>query len=203
MTQVILVVLDKIKSFVIEAGKVIFMISVVLWFLASFSFPGEQEKTRMQARTEAGNLNMNADETEHYVASQLLEHSFAGKIGKSIEPFIAPLGFDWKIGIALITSFAAREVFVGTMSTIYSLGPDSDVNTLKEKMALEKDQNGDKFYTPKRSLSLVLFYAFAMQCMSTMAVMRRETGRWKWALLQFFYMGALAYLSSLLVFQFM
>lgn len=203
LTQVILVVLDKIKSFVIEAGKVIFMISVVLWFLASFSFPGEQEKTRMQARTEAGNLNMNADETEHYVASQLLEHSFAGKIGKSIEPFIAPLGFDWKIGIALITSFAAREVFVGTMSTIYSLGPDSDVNTLKEKMALEKDQNGAKFYTPKRSLSLVLFYAFAMQCMSTMAVMRRETGRWKWALLQFFYMGALAYLSSLLVFQFM
>jgi ferrous iron transport protein B len=203
LTQVILVVLDKIKSFVIEAGKVIFMISIVLWFLASFSFPGEQERTRSEASAEALKLNMSADETDHYVAAQMLEHSFAGKIGKSIEPVIAPLGFDWKIGIALITSFAAREVFVGTMSTIYSLGPDSDVSTLRDKMALEKAPDGSKFYSPKRSLSLVLFYAFAMQCMSTLAVMKRETGKWKWALIQFFYMGALAYLSSLLVFQFL
>lgn len=98
LTQVVLVVLDKIKSFVIEAGKVIFMISIVLWFLASFSFPGEQERTRSEASAEALKLNMSADETDHYVAAQMLEHSFAGKIGKSIEPVIAPLGFDWKIG---------------------------------------------------------------------------------------------------------
>ncbi|MBK8416587.1 MAG: hypothetical protein IPL22_19995 [Bacteroidetes bacterium] len=136
----------------------------MLWFLASFSFPGEQEKTRMQARTEAGNLNMNADETEHYVASQLLEHSFAGKIGKSIEPFIAPLGFDWKIGIALITSFAAREVFVGTMSTIYSLGPDSDVNTLKEKDGIGKGPKwGQILYTKKITFSgIILCFCDAM-----------------------------------------
>jgi ferrous iron transport protein B len=128
---------------------------------------------------------------------------YAGTLGRAIEPVIEPLGFDWKIGIALITSFAAREVFIGTMSTIYSVGSDDpNIMTVKEKMRQEKNpETGEPKYNLAVGWSIMLFYAFAMQCMSTMAVVKRETGTWKWAIFQFVYMGVLAYLSSFLIYR--
>ena len=122
--------------------------------------------------------------------------------GKAIEPAIKPLGFDWKIGIALLTSFAAREVFVGTMATIYSIGSTEDEQTIHDKLASARNPvTGAKVYTAATSLSLLIFYVFAMQCMSTLAVVKRETGSWKWAWIQFLYMGVLAYLGSLITYQ--
>jgi len=196
--QIWLTIRSKVSSFVLQAGKIIFLIAILLWFLASYSFPGQLEKAEEQAKIEALHRGLNGESADHFVESVILENSFAGKIGHLVEPLIRPLGFDWKIGIALITSFAAREVFVGTMSTIYSLGPNNEVNTLREKMATEKDKDGSVFYSPRRALSLAVFYAFAMQCMSTLAVMKRETN-WNWAIGQFIYMGALAWISSFLV----
>jgi ferrous iron transport protein B len=141
-------------------------------------------------------------ETENLIASTKLENSYAGIFGKAIEPIIKPLGFDWKIGIALITSFAAREVFVGTMSTIYSVGSEEEGITLKEKMMQEKDPlTGAPIFTPALAFSLLIFYLFAMQCMSTLAVTYRETKTWKWPVLQFTYMTGLAYISSFCIYN--
>ena len=123
--------------------------------------------------------------------------------GKFIEPAIEPLGYDWKIGIALITSFAAREVFVGTISTIYSIGADEeDELTIKEKLSKEVNpKTGEKMYTPALGLSLMVFYAFAMQCMSTLAVVYRETKGWKWPFIQTIYMTVVAYLAAFITFN--
>jgi ferrous iron transport protein B len=135
------------------------------------------------------------------VESVRLENSFAGLFGKFIEPAIKPLGYDWKIGIALITSFAAREVFVGTMATIYSIGSE-DVGTIKSRMKKEVDPDtGEPRYSPAVSVSLLLFYAFAMQCMSTLAVVKKETNSWKWPVLQLFIMTGLAYITALLAYN--
>jgi len=137
------------------------------------------------------------------LASKKLEASYAGHLGKFIEPAIKPLGFNWKIGIALITSFAAREVFVGTMATIYSLGSSSeDTNSLKEKMLLDKDTTtGKPLFSFASAVSLLLFYVFALQCMSTLAVVKKETNGWKWPIVQFVFMGFLAYMSSFIVYN--
>ena len=133
----------------------------------------------------------------------MLENSYAGILGRAIEPVIQPLGYDWKIGIALITSFAAREVFVGTMATLYSVGDDDSEESLllREKMQQAKHPDGSKVYTLAAGLSLMIFYVFAMQCMSTLAIVKRETGSWKWPLIQLVYMTGLAYLMSLIVYQ--
>ena len=139
--------------------------------------------------------------TELHIAAKKLEASYAGIAGKFIEPIIQPLGFDWKIGIALITSFAAREVFVGTISTLYSIGKDADNLTIKQKLQQEKNATGKPVFTMAVALSLVLFYLFAMQCISTLATVRRETNSLKWPLIQFVYMSGTAYLVSLIVFQ--
>jgi ferrous iron transport protein B len=135
--------------------------------------------------------------------AELLQHSYAGILGRSIEPVIQPLGFDWKIGIALITSFAAREVFVGTMATIYSVegGNDADESTLRQKMNAAVKPDGSKVYSLASGISLMIFYVLAMQCMSTLAVVRRETRSWKWPLIQFIYMTGLAYIMSLIAYQ--
>ena len=131
-----------------------------------------------------------------------LEESYAGILGKSIEPVIAPLGFDWKIGIALICSFAAREVFVGTMATIYSIDDDSDVTSIRTHMAQDRNQQtGELIYTAATTWSLLIFYVFAMQCMSTLAIVKRETKSWKWPAIQFVMMTGLAYLGSFVVYQ--
>lgn len=196
--SILLTVKSKVQSFISEAGMIIMVISVVLWFLASFGPGNEIESAQKQATEYAASQNMTPEETENLKASAKIENSYAGHIGKFIEPAIVPLGFDWKIGIALITSFAAREVFIGTMSTIYSIGSgEEDPETLQKRMSKEINSNtGQKTFTMAASMSLLIFYLFAMQCMSTLAVVRKETGTWKWPLIQLFYMSALAYFGS-------
>jgi ferrous iron transport protein B len=155
-----------------------------------------------QATALAAEEQLTDAETANLIAAQRLEASYAGHLGKFIEPANAPLGFDWKMGIAIISSFAAREVFVGTMATLYSVGSDSDEATVHDRLAAEVNPlTGDRVYTPATALSLLIFYVFAMMCMSTLAVVKRETGTWKWPILQFVFMTALAYLSSLGIYQ--
>lgn len=191
---VIYTIIEKVKVFLFDAGKVIIAISIILWFLSSYGPGNRFEKIETKW---AGQEN-----AETHIAAEKLEASYAGIIGKSIEPAIKPLGFDWKIGIALITSFAAREVFVGTMSTIYSVGDNSNIRTIREKLeSVKNPDTGKAFFTTAVGISLMLFYAFAMQCMSTLAIVRRETNSWTWPAVQFVYMGALAYLSSFIAYQ--
>lgn len=200
--NVIHTVWSKVASFVREAGKIIILISIVLWFLASYSFPGRMAEAESRARLEASATNMSETELEARIAAYQIETSFAGLLGKGLEPVIKPLGFDWKIGIALVTSFAAREVFVGTMATIYSIGSVDDETSIRQKMATELNPTTDrKKYSLPVALSLLLFYVFAMQCMSTIAVVRKETGSWKWPLIQLAVMTGLAYLTSLVTYQ--
>ena len=197
-------ILEKTKAFVFEAGKIIMAISVILWVLASYG-PGDTlSKARESVLEESKNLRLTEQGLEDRIAAYKLEHSYAGVIGKAIEPIIKPLGYDWKIGIALITSFAAREVFVGTMATIYSIGSvdDEDSATIKERMRAEiNPETGGKRFTPAVGFSLLVFYTFAMQCMSTIAVVYRETNGWKWPMIQLAYMTLLAYVSAFAVFQ--
>ncbi len=197
-------ILEKTKTFVWEAGKVILAISVILWVLASYG-PGDSVNNAREAvQEQSKNLRFTKQGFEDRVAAYKLEHSYAGIIGKGIEPVIRPLGFDWKIGIALITSFAAREVFVGTMATIYSIGSvnEDDSATIKERMGQEiNPETGGPRFTPAVGFSLLVFYTFAMQCMSTIAVVYRETKGWKWPMIQLVYMTALAYLSAFAVYQ--
>ncbi|WP_114782206.1 ferrous iron transport protein B [Botryobacter ruber] len=196
-----LTIFEKSKTFVFEAGKVIVAVSIVLWVLASYG-PGDSfEVAEQQALKEARIAGLNEVQTENLVASHQLESSYAGVVGYVIEPVIRPLGYDWKIGIALLTSFAAREVFVGTMSTIYSIGEEENVSTIKNKLMSEKDANGDPFFTPARAFSLLIFYLFAMQCVSTLAVVHRETKSWTWPLAQLLYMSGLAYVMAFITYQ--
>lgn len=199
-----LTVKEKVTTFVVEAGKVILVISILLWFLASYGPSTAMDNAELEATSYINSNNLATQEADNYLASKKIEASYAGHLGKFIEPAIKPLGFDWKIGIALLTSFAAREVFVGTMATIYSVGSADDEASVSERMAAEiNPQTGAKVYTTATSLSLLIFYVFAMQCMSTLAVVRRETKSWKWPIIQFFYMGALAYFGSLITYQLM
>jgi ferrous iron transport protein B len=196
-------IVDKTKAFVFDAGKVILAISVVLWVLASFGPGDEMQKAEQTVLREAQNQRLTEQGLADRVAAYKLEHSYAGLIGKGIEPVIRPLGFDWKIGIALITSFAAREVFVGTIATIYSLGSTEDQLTIRERLANEVNpETGGPRFTMAVGLSLLLFYTFAMQCMSTIAIVKRETGGWKWPIIQLTYMTGLAYVSALIAYQF-
>jgi ferrous iron transport protein B len=190
--------IEKAKIFVFDAGKVIMMISLLLWALSTY---GPKEKmAAVTAKYEQLTKNnpQLANELNKQRKTELLQSSFAGTLGKAIEPAIRPLGYDWKIGIALITSFAAREVFVGTMATLYSVGEDADTNnsTLRQKMAAAVRADGTKVYNLATGLSLLIFYVLAMQCMSTLAVVKRETRTWKWPLIQLVYMTGLAYLMS-------
>jgi ferrous iron transport protein B len=195
-------ILEKTKAFVFEAGKIILAISIILWVLASYGPGLNMNEARLRVQTEVASENLTEDQIQDRVAAYKLEHSYAGIIGKSIEPIIKPLGYDWKIGIALITSFAAREVFVGTVATIYSLGSSEDQVTIKTRLKSEiNPETGGPRYTPAVGLSLLVFYTLAMQCMSTLAIVKRETKGWKWPALQLAYMTALAYLSAFLVYQ--
>ena len=174
--NIIITMVEKAKVFVFDAGKVIMVISLILWLLSSYGPEGKSEK---------------------------IENSYAGVMGKAIEPVIEPIGYDWKIGIALITSFAAREVFVGTMATLYSVGEDADENseTLRAKMQSARREDGSIVYTTATGYSLLIFYLLAMQCMSTLAVVKKETGSWKWPIIQLIYMTGLAYLLSFIAYQ--
>jgi len=202
MRNVWLTVWEKVKTFIIEAGKIIMIISVVLWVLAYFGPPQDMKTARAAALETAAERNLDEQATADLIAAKQIEASFAGHLGRAIEPAIQPLGFDWKIGIALITSFAAREVFVGTMATIYSIGSAEDEFSVRDRMASERNPvTGEPVYNLATSLSLLIFYVLAMQCMSTLAVVKRETKSWKWPIIQFTFMSAMAYLGSLLVYQ--
>lgn len=202
LKDVLLGVGDKVRSFVVEAGKIIMVISIILWAMASFGPGNEMEMAVEKANEEVLLGLIPADESENYRSSKKLEASYAGHLGKFIEPAIKPLGYDWKIGIALVTSFAAREVFVGTVATLYSLGTEGDIMKIRDRLAKEKHpETGEPIFNLATGLSLLVFYLLAMQCMSTMAVVKRETGGWKWPLLQFTFMSLLAYFSSLAVYQ--
>ncbi len=192
-------VIEKTKSFVFGAGKIILALSVILWFLASYSPSANFDNAeKIIASQSAPNENIDAK-----VASYKLENSYIGKIGKSIEPVIAPLGYDWKIGIAIVTSFAAREVFVGTLATIYSIeGSEDQEATIRQKLSEEVNPvTGDKLFNVASGVSLMLFYAFAMQCMSTLAITKKETNSWKWPAIQLVFMSGFAYTVALIAYQ--
>ncbi|UII28173.1 ferrous iron transport protein B [Fulvivirga maritima] len=193
---------EKSKTFVFEAGKIIFAISIVLWVLASYG-PGDRiDKAEEVVMAETQNQQLTERQLHNKIESYKLENSYAGIFGKTIEPVIKPLGYDWKIGIALITSFAAREVFVGTMATIYSIGETDDELTIKNRMKREiNPDTGGPRYSLATGSSLLIFYAFAMQCMSTLAIVYRETKGWKWPLIQLLYMTALAYVSAFIAYN--
>lgn len=183
----------KLRSFVFNAGKWIVAISVLLWLGSSVGLPGRFAEIDRQVEANIEAKVWTPEEAEGHRAALRLEGSFVGMLGRTIEPAVAPLGYDWRIGIAIVTSFAAREVFVGTMGTIFSLGNDGDEGGIRSQMAALSRPDGTPLYGLPFGLSLMVFYAFAMQCMSTLAVTRSETGSWKWPLFQFIYMGLLAY----------
>ena len=201
LKNVALTVLEKTKSFVFGAGKIILAISIVLWFLASYGPGDDFNKAEDIVAKEYASQNLSEEELQQHIASYKLEHSFIGITGRAIEPAIRPLGYDWKIGIAIVSSFAAREVFVGTLATIYSVGND-DEDTIKNRMAGEVNPIlGGPLFNFASGISLLLFYAFAMQCMSTLAIVKRETNSWKWPILQLTIMSAFAYIVALIAYQ--
>ncbi|MCL4856175.1 MAG: ferrous iron transport protein B [Flavobacteriales bacterium] len=207
-------IFSKVKVFLLDAGKIIVAISIILWVLSSYAPTGkfdqieakyahvETDNYLSQNKTDDNLSHENIDDIQSKIAAEKLEASYAGIIGKTIEPLIQPIGFDWKIGISLVTSFAAREVFVGTMATLYSVGDEDNTSSIREKMMMAKNtKTGEKLYTLATTLSLLIFYAFAMQCMATLAVVYRETKSYKWPLIQLVYMGVLAYASSFIVYH--
>ncbi|GER58785.1 ferrous iron transport protein B [Patiriisocius marinus] len=200
--NVAITVIEKTKSFVVGAGKIILAISIILWVLASYG-PGNFNKASEIVQKQEIANNLTQVELDQKIASFKLENSYIGHIGKAIEPAVRPLGYDWKIGIALVSSFAAREVFVGTLATIYSVGSDEE-ETIKNRMAAEiNPANGKPLFNFASGVSLLLFYAFAMQCMSTLAIVKRETNSWKWPMWQLFVMSAIAYVVALGAYQFL
>jgi ferrous iron transport protein B len=202
LKNVLITVFEKTKTFVFEAGKIILAISVILWVLASYG-PGEKFNNA-EAIVAEQYADLSDAKIDDKVAAYRLEHSYIGIIGKTIEPVIKPLGYDWKIGIGLVASFAAREVFVGTLATIYSVGSATEnesIDTIKTKMSNEIYEDGRKVFTFASGISLLLFYAFAMQCMSTLAIVKRETKSWKWPMIQLIGMSTIAYIFALIAFQ--
>lgn len=199
--NVFLTVVEKTKSFVFGAGKIILAISIILWVLASYGPTEKFDNAKEIVTSRIDNTQISKEELETKISSYKLEHSYIGYAGKAIEPAVTPLGYDWKIGIAIISSFAAREVFVGTLATIYSVGSE-DEQTIKNRMSAEINPIlGGPLFTFASGVSLLLFYAFAMQCMSTLAIVKRETGTWKWPMIQLFGMSGFAYIVALIAFQ--
>ena len=205
LRNLFITIFEKTKAFVIDAGKIILAISIILWFLAS-NGPSDsfgKAENIVQQEIKLNGIDLSQKEQEQKISSYKLEHSYIGIMGKTIEPAIKPLGYDWKIGIALITSFAAREVFVGTLATIYSVENDDEDSTgIKQRMAAEINPlTGKKRFDFPTGMSLLIFYAFAMQCMGTLAIVKRETNSWKWPLYQLFGMTSLAYFAAFITFK--
>lgn len=200
--NVLITVVEKTKAFVLGAGKIILAISIILWVLASYG-PGNFNNAEEIIQNEYASQNLSEEEIEMHIDSYKLEHSYIGRIGHAIEPAVRPLGYDWKIGIAIVSSFAAREVFVGTLATIYSVGSEEE-ETIKNRMAAEINPVlGGPLFNFASGVSLLLFYAFAMQCMSTLAIVKKETNSWKWPMWQLFVMSAIAYVVALAAYQFL
>jgi len=200
--NLVITVIEKTKAFVFGAGKIILALSIILWFLAS-SGPAAYDNAETTINQQSESAQLSDDELAHKIASYKLENSYIGIMGKTIEPVIKPLGYDWKIGIALISSFAAREVFVGTLATIYSVGDDGeDTATIKERMRAEvHPETGEKIFNFASGMSLMMYYVFAMQCIGTLAIVKRETNSWKWPILQVVGMGILAYITAMITFM--
>ncbi|MHC0444473.1 ferrous iron transport protein B [Flavobacterium sp. 3-218] len=195
-------VVEKTKAFIVGAGKIILAISIILWFLASYGPGKEFNDAETIVKERFANTTLDETQFENEVNSQKLENSYIGLMGRAIEPAIQPLGYDWKIGIALISSFAAREVFVGTLATIYSVGDTDNESTIKSKMQAEvRPDTGKKVFDFATGISLLLFYAFAMQCASTLAITKKETNSWKWPAMQLIFMSGLAYFTALIAYQ--
>ncbi len=203
MRQVGITVVEKVKVFVLDAGKVIVALSIVLWALASFGPTERLQHAEQDIVTKARDLGLTEEAKSEMLMAAKLENSYIGILGHWIEPVIKPLGYDWKMGIAIITSFAAREVFVGSMATIYSVGQDFEDNSrLLDRMRKDFNEDlGRPTYNIASGLSLMVFYVFAMQCLATFAVVQRETTSWKWPIIQVIYMGVLAYLSALVTYH--
>ena len=197
-----LTVLEKVKVFVLQAGKVILAISILLWALATFGPGNRMEEAVIDLKKDSHFQSLSKEEQSNKIASEKLANSYIGIIGKGIEPAIRPLGYDWKIGISLITSFAAREVFVGSLATIYAVNDDGGENkSLLDRLRAEKRDDGTAVYTLATGISLMVFYVYAMQCMATLAVVKRETNSWKWPIFQMVFMGIFAYLGALLAYN--
>jgi ferrous iron transport protein B len=200
LKNILITIWEKTRTFIIEAGKIILAISILLWFMASFG-PGQNFSNADSIINEKFSEEpMTEMELDREISAYRLENSYIGLLGKSIEPLITPLGYDWKIGIALISSFAAREVFIGTLATIYSVG-SHEQETIKNRMAGELKRDGTKLFNLATGISLMLFYAFAMQCMSTLAIVKKETNSWKWPIIQLLSMTVISYLVALISFQ--
>ncbi|SRX52715.1 ferrous iron transport protein B [Aequorivita sp. CIP111184] len=200
--NVLITVVEKTKAFVFGAGKIILAISIILWVLASYG-PGDFNNAEEIIQKQYASQNLSEDDIAMHVDSYKLEHSYIGHVGHAIEPVVRPLGYDWKIGIAIVSSFAAREVFVGTLATIYSVGSEQE-ETIKNRMAAEINPVlGGPLFNFASGVSLLLFYAFAMQCMSTLAIVKKETNSWKWPMWQLFVMTAIAYIVALAAYQFL
>ena len=196
-------VLEKTKAFVTGAGKIILALSVILWYLGSHGLSDDFNNAEAIITQQNQNKTITTEAFEDQVNSFKLENSYIGYMGKAIEPAIRPLGYDWKIGIAVVSSFAAREVFVGTLATIYSVGSHSEEETtIKNKMAAEVHPlTGEKIFNFATGISLLLFYAFAMQCISTLAIVKKETNSWKWPIIQLVFMSGFAYITALIAYQ--
>ncbi|MFM7595509.1 MAG: ferrous iron transporter B [Flavobacteriales bacterium] len=194
--NIFLAVFEKIKVFTTEAGGIILAISIVLWALASYG-PATQRHTAIQTLKKTNEYrHKSVQDQESMVNAVLLENSYIGIVGKGIEPVIKPIGYDWKIGIALITSFAAREVFVGSLSTIYANGGTGSSNRLSERLKKQKNSDGTLVFSMRTGISLMVFYVYAMQCLSTLAIVKRETKSWKWPIIQLVVFGFLAYFGG-------
>jgi ferrous iron transport protein B len=192
---------NKARIFVTEAGKIIMVISLILWSLSYFGPPSRMAIVDQKYEQIRKSSTKSEDQIKVDYNEEKLENSYAGVLGKAIEPGIKPLGYDWRIGIALITSFAAREVFVGTMATLFSVGDSDEGTLLRDKMRAAKKDDGTPLFTVATGVSLMVFYLFAMQCMSTLAIVKRETKSWKWPVIQLIYMTAIAYIMSFIFFQ--
>lgn len=192
---------NKARIFVTEAGKIIMIISLILWSLSYFGPSSRMEKVEQQYEAAKVAAAKPVEDIEAEYNERKLENSYAGILGKSIEPAIRPLGYDWRVGIALVTSFAAREVFVGTMATLFSVGDSEEGTLLRDKMRTAKKPDGSPLFTVATGISLMIFYLFAMQCMSTLAIVKRETKSWKWPAIQLVYMTGIAYIMSFIAYQ--
>jgi len=196
-------VLEKTRAFVSGAGQIILALSIILWYLGSHGLSNDFNNAETIISNQNQGKTISSEAFEDEVNAFKLENSYIGYVGKAIEPAIRPLGYDWKIGIAVVSSFAAREVFVGTLATIYSVGSHSDEETtIKNKMAAEvHPETGKKIFNFATGISLLLFYAFAMQCISTLAIVKKETNSWKWPIIQLVFMSGFAYLTALIAYQ--
>jgi ferrous iron transport protein B len=198
-STVLRAVAGQCRDFVREAGRVILVATVVLWALLSFPRYTPEDLLAPEVLAEA---QATGEDLEALSAPIALERSWAGQIGKAMEPAIAPLGYDWKIGVGLVGAFAAREVFVSTMGVVYGIGDvDEESTALRQRIRTEKRPDGQPVYTPLVGLSIMVFFALAMQCLSTLAVLRKETNGWRWPVFVFVYMTALAWISALFVYQ--